>query len=163
MTKLITKEKAQEIIKASKWSVKGVKFMKGHDADSMSCSLYHKKKRVVTVWDDSWGGEFMFTWLKNKKELEKKFDDFAESLFVKSEHFEKGMTYNADIVVDELVNDFELQKQYKNMCRNKTSFQLDGDGKDQFWTMKTPFTPKIKAYLVKKYGKKLTLILNEVI
>jgi hypothetical protein len=152
-----TESQAKKEILASIWLVKGVKFMPGHDAPSMSCSLYRDGKRVATVWDDSWGGGFQYTWLKP---VAKEFDTFCESFTVITEYSPEGMTYNMDIVVDELVSHFEYQKQIKKICKNKTAYVLVSDP-ENVWSINRSFTPAMAEHLRTKHGKDLKEILNE--
>jgi len=159
---LKTDDQAKEEISASNWSVKSVKTGPGHDAPSMSCSLYKDGKRVATVWDDSWGGGFQFTWVKGQEAVEKEFDAYAKSFTCSCSSLDgKSLQYNMDIVVDELVNRFEEDKTYKRQCKTKTLYSLECDDKGQYWILSNKFDEKCKAHLVKKYGKKLKEIINE--
>ena len=155
-----TEQQAKKEILASDWSVKGVKFMKGHDADSMECSLYYKGKRVATVWDDSWGGGFQYTPVKGQQKTVELFHKFAHQFTVPSEYFDKGMTYNMDIVVDILVNHFEEEKQIKRWCKTKTIFTLKGDEKGSYRSFNNKFNDKLFDHITNKYGDQLGEILN---
>jgi len=133
-----TEKQAKQEILNSDWSVKGVKFMKGHDADAMSCTLYYKGKRVASVFDDSWGGQFQYEafsqkQLKDHREKMDLFGKFARQFKVPSEYQPKGMKYNVDIVVDILVNDFEETKQLKRRCKTKTLVSTPDCGEGQFY------------------------------
>lgn len=150
-------EQAKKEILASGWTVKNVKYMKGHDADSMECSLYFRNKRVATVWDDSWGGGFDFTW---RVDMEKEFSSFASQFTVPSQYFEKGQTYNMDIVVDVLATEYDEIKRFRNPCKKKTLFTLKSDPPYVHYTMNTPFTPDLAVFLKGKYGKDLKEIIN---
>lgn len=145
-----------EVLK-SEWSVKGVKFMPGHDAPAMSCSLYRDGKRVATVFDDSWGGGYQYRWLVGDL---KDFDAFSTAFVVESKQFKDGLPYDADCVVDILVNAFEDAKRYKKLYKTKTVFSLK-DTPDEVWTINLRFCPKVKEHLVAKYGENLNEIFNE--
>jgi len=163
-----TEEQAKDEILKSDWNVKNVKFMQGHDGDAMSCTLYKGKKRFATAFDDSWGGEFQYDITEDKKEnkeLLNEFDKFAKSITAVSKYFKDGMQYNMDIVVNELVNDFEQKKQIKNMCRNKIIFKLKSKP-DELWYLKpkNKITPEViehaTNHLKNKYGSDLQEVLN---
>ncbi len=157
-----TEQQAKKEILESDWSVKGVKFMKGHDADSMECSLYYNTKRIAVVWDDSWGGGFRFTptTKANQRELDM-FFKFARTFTVPTEYQKDGMTYNGDIVVDVLVNDFEETRQFKRACKTKVVFTLKDEPPYSFYTMKNRYNPATVEFLNKKYGDNLKEIVNE--
>lgn len=156
-----TEEQAKKEILASDWTVKGVKFMKGHDADSMECSLYYKNRRVATVWDDSWGGEFQYTPVNDgqQRNLEY-FNKFARQFVVPSEYSKDGLKYNMDIVIDVLVNHFEEEKQIKRWCKTKTVFTLKGDAPGSFRTFNNKFDERLLDHITKQYGDKVDEILN---
>lgn len=93
----------------SNYSVKAIKFSRGHDGDAMQCDLYNGKKKIAEVWDDSWGGEYQYTWVdKNEKEP---FLSYVKSLGQVPNH---TFSYDADIVVAELVDKVVAQKEEQN-------------------------------------------------
>ena len=119
---MLTDKQARQKITDSIWSVKNVQFMPGHDAQAMSCSLYRDGKRVATVFDDSWGGDYQYTWLK--EDYFKELNEFGKSMLVESKFTKKGLTYNADIVVETLAIEYELIKKYKKLCKRHTVVRL---------------------------------------
>lgn len=160
MTSIITADEAKDKIIKSGYSVKNVKTMPGHDGPAMSCTLYKDGKRVATVFDDSWGGGYQYDYLKNCKKFENNLLKFSESMYVKTKHgFD--ITYNPDCVIDVLVEEFQINKQYKKWCKKSTCFRLKGD-KDGVWrTINAQFNDDVKNFIAKKYGDKVVEILNE--
>jgi hypothetical protein len=155
----MNQKNAEKIINSSIWSVKGVKFMTGHDCDSMECSLYKDRKRVATVWDDSWGGDFQYTWIK--EDLSEEFENFAKSLGeVEHNEYSDSITYDGDCVVDVLVNTFEENKRLKKLCKKETLFLLPEDNKEEgYRTINHTFDdPRVKEYIIRKYGENVEII-----
>lgn len=157
--KIISEEEAAEKIRNSGWNVFQVKFMKGHDADSMECTLLKVGVPVAVVWDDSYGGEFQYTW--EAEDLYSEIDQFGKSLNVYCENFKKGMKYNADIVVDILVQNFMELEELTEWCKTMTVFKLKGSAKGEYRTIKSPFAPAVVDYIKKKFGNKVERIINE--
>jgi len=151
-----TEEQVKNEIVASKWSVKTVKFMKGHDAQSMECALYCDGKKVATVWDDSWGGGFQYTWVKN---VEEEFKAFAKTFTVPSEWSKDGLTYNMDIVVDILVTRFQIEKEAQKLMK-RVSYVKDG-AIYQLQAKHKPTADVLKAVKDAKWWKDDYIMLNE--
>ena len=105
------------------YNVKAVKYSRGHDGDCMQCDLYNGKKKIAQVWDDSWGGDFQYTWLDKKEE--QLFNVFISTLGkVKDTGFKNlddKLDYSVDIYINELVlqvtakkEEIARLKKYKN-------------------------------------------------
>jgi len=164
---ILTEEQAKKIIQESKWSVKKVKTMRGHDGDAMSCSLYRDGKEVCEVYDDSWGGEYMYHW-KEGKNFEAELSEFAKSIRVESEYLPEGIDYDSDVVVYTLAYTIleakEAKKEenrLKRACKNKIIFTLKSKP-DHELSYKQPYIPtKHKSQLEAKYGDDLQEIINE--
>jgi len=165
-TTILTEAQAEQLIQDSKWSVKKVKTMRGHDGDAMSCSLYRDGKEVCEVYDDSWGGEYMYHW-KEGKDFEAELREFAKSIRVESEFFPKGMDYDSDMVVNALACTIleakEAKKEenrIKRACKTKTVFTLKSKPNHEL-SYKRVYTPEMKTFLTEKYGDDLQEIINE--
>ena len=70
---------------------------------------------------------------------------------------------DADILVGDLLQVALEMKSLKRHCAKKTLFRLKGETyqKGEWLTVKAPFSPKVREYLVGKYADKLGEILNE--
>jgi len=66
-----------------------------------------------------------------------------------------------DLVIDLLVEEAELAKEYRRMCRNKTVFRFKGAPADEWREISVPFTPHIKAKVLEKHGDKIEEFLND--
>ncbi len=94
------------------YNVRAVKFSRGHDGDCMQCDLYNGKKKIAQVWDDSWGGDFQYTWFDEGEKAE--FDKYVKSLGKVSGY---NFDYDADMVVEEFVQKVVEEKERKRVER----------------------------------------------
>lgn len=99
-------------------------------------------------------------------EAGKAFEAYCKSLPPKeSKYFPEGLKMDAELFVDELVEEMLRKKADKALCRGKTAFRLKSETyKEGEWLVsKVPFTPLMKETLVKRYGADLGEILNELV
>jgi hypothetical protein len=120
------------------YNVKSIKYSRGHDADCMQCDLYNGKKKIAQVWDDSWGGDFQYTWLdKNEEQM---FYDFISTLGkIKDTGFKDiELDYSADLYVNELVvkvTKEKEEKQRKNKYKNSIVVMKKGSLNYSFYKL----------------------------
>ena len=57
-----------------------------------------------------------------------------------------------DTAIDFLVVSYEERKLLKRYCNKETLFQLPGEPKTEWRTISSPYSPKVKEWLVEKYG-----------
>lgn len=77
--------------------------------------------------------------------------------------YASGLTVpmNDRLVIDLLVEEAELGREYRRMCRNKTVFRFKGAPADEWREIAVPFTPVIKATVLAKYGDIVEEFLND--
>jgi len=168
-TTILTEVQAGKLIQDSKWSVKKVKTMRGHDGDAMSCSLYLDGKEVCEIYDDSWGGEYMYHW-KEGKRFENELREFAKTIWTESDLFPDGFQYNSDMVVNALACTILEEKdakreenRLKRMCKTKVVFLLKSKPDDMLSYKRTnPAIIKEQiAFVKRKHGDDLIEVINE--
>lgn len=144
------------------YTVKNVKSFQGREGNGYECSLYKDGKKIGTVTDTASGGMTDFYLDKGEKEI---LDAHCLTLPKWGSEFGDGedkYDTDCDIFIGNIVSEFEQTRDMKRKCNKKTLFTLHTDKKKgMFWSMNSLYTPKIKAYLEDKYGKKLKEIINE--
>jgi len=100
-----------------KYTVKAVKFSPGHDSCCMNCNLYHGKKKIASVWDDSYGGGYQYTWVSDEEE--KEFLNHVKSQPQWESEFTKGKKFNMtnDIYIHRLIKQVEKEKEEKKRIK----------------------------------------------
>lgn len=130
------------------------------ETNCFSASIYLNGKRVGTVKNSGRGGCNDYDWFN--PEAGKTISDYADSLPpVQSEHFDDGLAMDIDLFIDELLREYEENRQYKSWCRTKTCFRLKTTEPGSWLTIKRKYTPQIKNALETEYGDELDEILNE--
>lgn len=142
------------------YSVKNVKTFTGREGYGMNASLYKDGKRLGMVRDMANGGEFDydFDW-KHVEELE----EFANKYLKEHPVIFNGkpMDYGGrDVFVDQMIEEFEIEKQHRSWCRKNIVFRLKGDPQDSWRTMKGPASPTMHDYVQRHYPN-LEEILND--
>lgn len=165
----------------SQYSINAVKTFRGHDGHGYSCNLLRNKKKVAEIVEDGWGGGLQFYWLDDNTSAvvhTRTFDDkphsfngtVEQSLFYAeimklpkipaSQELGLPEMFNSpDIWVDELVNEFLLQKAIKADLKKKLTIQCE-DGKLLTWKISSSHTLDVlKKHALSKYPA--AVVLNE--
>ncbi len=148
-----------------KLTVKNVKTMRGHDGmpgAAWECDIYIDGVKAGWALDDSWGGLVRIEF--NSPSFEKQFNDYVKTL-PSTEMYGQTIEPNGDMVIADLVDEFENEKRLRKMVKKGTYFRCKGDKEGVYRTVKVgrkiaPFTPQIKAWIVRTYPN-LEEILNE--
>jgi hypothetical protein len=158
------------------YSIKNVKMHRGHEGEQLAqCTLYRGKKRVALYSDGDWGAASIFHWLDVKEkpvDIARHDDDGNPWTFKGTEeeaalwdHI-KDMTWKGyddrdcqmdpDVFVGQLIEVAELKKG----CKNKVHFRIPNEeyGEGSYHTIKGKYEPKIKKYLIDKYGPEVEII-----
>ena len=134
--------------------IKGLKNFKGHEGEPLfQCTITKNGKKVGFFSEDSWGGNAQLDMIS--KVEEKALTEYAKS--VDAEPWEESYHSFIAKIADEL----DQQKWYKRNCKKKTLFRIKGMKEGEWKTVNHPFEPRVKDFIVKKYGKKVDFILNE--
>jgi len=156
------------------YTVKNVKTFRGMEGIGFNASLYRDGKRVATVDDSAHGGCYDWHWLdfkmprvkitvKNYKgKLRVRSVTPEEKIFVEHVHTVSDETFEPeDGFVSELVNDYEIAKEYRTKCRTKTLIVLKGYKKGEYSACNAKYTPAFAAKIRETHGEDLVEIINE--
>ena len=123
------------------------------ETNCFSATICLEGKAVGTVQNDGQGGSHRYHW--QDRATEAQIEEWSET---QDTEFDSE---RLDQIVNDLVAEYEEQKQLQRWCKKKTVFRLKGDDKNWWRTFKTPFDSKVKALLVQKYGESIERIANE--
>ncbi len=133
-----------------------------HETACFQATLYIDGKRAATVDNSGQGGPNFYHF--DDRALERAFHAYCEGLPPRPSPFEDfpySLPMNADMLVGEIMERLEIEKQYRQWCKKATVFRLKDDKPDVWRTIKGPFSPKARDFIVSKYGDRLAEILNE--
>ena len=139
------------------YSIKNVKTFRGMEGQGFNADLYKDGKKIAFVMDSAQGGCLDFEWIDRKEE--KIINDYAKTL-PKSKTFGIEIEMDADIIIDNLVNDYLLDKEYKRKCKNNVVFKTKEDEEGSYNVVKAEYNPDIKKRLMEKYPT-ITEFINE--
>ena len=114
-----------------KYSVKNVKVREGRRGYEVSCSIYKDGKKIGTYYDQGIGGESEIE-ISNKKEK-------TEFLKIK----------DVECFIEELIEEFEMDKKIKNLCKKHTVLFINGEYTKLNIKYNSGYDPKIYA----KFGE----------
>ena len=153
------------------YSVKKVKSFMGREGCGFNCDLYRKNKKVASCIDDASGGEMYLYWTTDIEKEQKLLNKFLATIPPVSLGFMEGkalspVKVDKDLFIEELVNQWEREKDIKKMqrqCRTKTLFRLKGDTKGSYHILNAPHNEQTRQYLLRRHGKKVTEVFNVVL
>ena len=124
------------------YSVKAVNFSMGHDGDCMNCNLYNDNKKIASVWDDSYGGEYQIDWIDKKEE--KIFYDFLPTLGKVPNY---DFNYSKECFIGKLVNKVVREKENKKMVKLfQIAIVIRFKGNNDYTYVKLPLGSKFTDY-----------------
>ena len=141
-------------------TIKGLKTWATHDGGGYQFNLYEDGKKVLFVHNDGNGGCLDLEPLDG--------GDFLKRLNAHCKTLPpKDMTYaglpnetidiDAEIFLEELLNDYEQAKQIAKAKKKGVVFTLNGNAKE-FYTLTISDTAQAIAYLDKKYPNQYALL-----
>ena len=151
-----------------KYTIKGLKSFIGNEGHGYNVSLYRDGKRVAFIIDDASGGEVDFQWLdwKGGHSLE----EMTLLKFLEGKMcppcFEGDTESQMDPsgFVASLIDDYEIDKKLRALCKKYTLIRITGDPEDCYRTIKQPFTPNTRAAIIMsaaRSGKEVIEFINE--
>ena len=153
----------QKTLTAVKYTIANLKTWQGNEGEAFQCSLIKDGKKIGTVTDDGWGGCYQYRMSQVEEEA---FSAFAKSqpsipLFGDMAEFAgDSIEMDSDILMDELVSQYQQDKQFKRLCKTKTVFFKDGN-EDVYYTVGVTFSPSVKEALIKKHPDSTLDFVNE--
>lgn len=122
------------------------------ETNCFSATIYVDGKKAGTVRNDGRGGCHLYYW--DDHVVGQRLFDWAKTQV--DSQFEQ-----LDRIIDKMLDEQEVIRWLKRNTRNKTLFMLNGDKKGEWRTVKAPYQPAVKNFLIKKYGTNLQCIANE--
>lgn len=152
------------------YSVKGVKSFRGMEGYGFNAVLYRDGKKIALVIDEGNGGSMIFEWTSGPRwdNFEtKSLQEYAKSLppLPADPAWGTGaepLPMNDELLVAELVSEFEFQQKTRRQLKKKTLFQVGKEiGSDEFRQISSPFSATVKTFIAQKYPGQPVRILNE--
>ena len=129
------------------------------ETTAFSAELWLDGKKAFFIKNDGCGGSHYYDRIVGCGFEFEDLNKYAKDKYP-SEEFEV-----VDHMIDEMINDYEENKQLKGWCKRKLVFRLKGDAKGIYNTvpMLTPFnySKELGIAHTKKYGDLLEEIINE--
>lgn len=145
----------------SRFQIKNLKTFSGLEGLGVSAVLYENGKKVSNIIDDANGGSLRICDVrfedKLNVELDMKVGKFIDESFGKPIE----LSYDAEILINELINASLFDKDIKPKCKTKTLFVTKNCEENSYIMISSPYTEQIREYLKTKYGSDLVEILNE--
>jgi hypothetical protein len=141
------------------YSVKNVKTFASREwgpNGGFTCTLYNGNKKVATVFEAGDGGEMDVDYISEeaKEEFAKSFEGKVDS------SYGIDTTYDDAMEIEELVNEFEVNKTFKRQCKKNTLYRIVGDAEDTYRIAKVSFSPAVEKKIREQLGDKLLEIIN---
>ena len=146
------------------YTVRNIKTFRGMEGEGFNATLCRDGKKIAFVIDDATGGDVQIQWTDagSQGAEEKRLMEFLKKL---PKEQSEGIEYSVDpgIFVATLVDETATEKRLRRIFRKQTLFRLKEDrtDDDKWRVLKAPFSPSVKAQLVKRYGDRLAQVLNE--
>lgn len=131
-----------------KLEVKNVKTWTGVEGIGFQASLYADGKRIAVVTDDAWGGEYRYDVLNQDKFAE--VESYIKTL-PNTEYHGISLEPSLDGVMDDLVNEYEENKQFKKLCKKKIVLITPDCNKGEYRLVNVPPTPALINQVKEKY------------
>jgi hypothetical protein len=120
-----------------------------------TATLYLNGKKVATCSNRGCGGPDDYDWVS--KQAQEETEAFVESKRPSGESI-----WCLEVVVGDLLDDYEEERLLKRTLKKETLFRKPGETyeRGEYNTVQAPFDGRVKSYLVGKYGPDV-FILNE--
>ena len=131
-----------------KLEIKNLKTWQGVEGIGFQASLYADGKRVAVATDDAWGAEYRYDVLNQDKFAE--VQEYVKTLPAKEWH---GITIepSLDGIMDDLINEYEKNKEFKKLCKKKIVLITSDCGENEYRTVNVPPTPAYIKAVKEKY------------
>ena len=146
------------------YTVRDIKTFRGMEGEGFNATICRDGREIAFVIDDATGGDVHIQWADARSQgaEEKRLLEFLKTL-PKERWEDTEYDVTPDIFLATLVEQAQTEKRLRRLFRTETLFRLRDDptDNDKWRTLKAPFSPGVKAQLVKAYGDRLVHVLNE--
>lgn len=147
----------------SSYSIKGLKIWNSTDGQGYECKLYLGSQKIADCIHHGTGGEVEMRFSDDAEA--QAFDRFLASQPKRQFPADWGdgeYAVDADVFMDDLVNEEQNRRVLKRYCSKKTLFRLKDDDPDGGWrTLSVPYDARAQSYLDEKYGNQVEEIANK--
>lgn len=133
-----------------KYTVKNLKTFLGREGSGYNATLYRDGKKIAFVADMADGAATRFDWVDRAEE--KLLADYVATL-PPVKHGTYTLTQNADLYVEGLVSNLEVQRKLVSQMKTKTLY-FDGDN---CYSVKRAYDATVDAGLKAKYPNAIIL------
>jgi len=142
-------------------SLKICNFM-SDETTCFSATVYVDGVKTCTAENEGHGGCNNYPWIYDRSMFDK-VCEWAKTQKFSFEWSSGEKTYDSDLdmEISKVMDEMEKIKQYKKWCKKETLFRLEGDEEGSWRTVRNTYEPRVKKYIMDKYGSKVVEILNE--
>ncbi len=129
------------------------------DTTAFSCAVYVNGVKAFVARNDGQGGCNKYDELKpldKSRELLRQAQDYARSLPPKP-FGDDTLDYDLDLLIDEMLVEWDTNRWLKRHCKSKTVFRLPADEPGTWRTLAVAYGPKVREHLVGKYGDQVEI------
>jgi uncharacterized membrane protein YfhO len=143
-----------------KYSIKNLRTFRGMEGTGVNSTLYENGKKLCNVDDDGNGGCLNFYEYSVEEKIEKELKNVGKVKYDETDTYE--FTYDAEMLLNELIDRALEDKQFKTKCKRNTLIVTTKCKRGQHIEFSIPFnTITSRKCLEKRYGDELVEIINE--
>jgi len=127
-----------------------------------SATLYIDGVKAAMVANRGTGGVHDIHFLMDTSDLHRRFNEWVDEqppLDLGSH----AIPADVDVVIDRLLDQYEITRQHKRWCSKGLTFRLKSDAEGSYRQLKVKYTLKLAEALRQEHGEQLETILNETI
>jgi hypothetical protein len=145
-----------------KYSVKNLRTFRGMEGTGVNSTLYENGKKIGNVDDEGSGGCLRFDDWNIEKRINEELKNVGKVKYDEDSTYD--FTYDAETLLNEIIDKALEDKEWKRKCRTKTLVITSDCTEGQYIAWKYPYEAKIKAHIEKYYKASkcnLVEIINE--
>lgn len=144
-----------------KIELKGVKLFAelSEETTAFFCTVYVNGVKAFTASNDGKGGANRYDLVKltdRHRDLLRQAEEYARSLPPKP-YQGMELTYDLDLLMGDLLMEWEVNRWLKRQCRTKTLFRLPGDEEGTWRTIAAHYNVRVMTHIRDKYGDKVEI------
>lgn len=139
-------------------TMRNVKTYRGHEGESLGqCDVYLDGKKAFFFGQGDWGGPSTIEAYSKSPMSVEDFEAWVKGLNLRNEEYD--LEIDAELYLEDLLNDLLEERRLKRMCKTKTVLRLKSEP-GGISSYNKPCTPEMRAWVVKEHGEDLEEIIN---